>query len=243
MIIAVLNSCAGIPGPTPEDENARLIIARLAHRNDGLTQFKGLANIRMTSEGQTRSGRVAFAAVQPDKMRVELLNTVGIPLTSLSGDGEYIVIRSHGDNKYYRFRQSRTALASVIQVPIGIEDLLSLLAGKVPFPAYTFAQMVAVDKDNEVIVLKNRWRGRVARLTVDSKSQQMMNMQVFDSQGERLYQIEWLGWEEVGTFRIPSKLMIESLPDQRLTLTVDRYWPNVEVPQSTFVLDASRNRS
>jgi outer membrane biogenesis lipoprotein LolB len=236
-LLVLLTGCVQLFKPPADDAYARMVIGRLLEQNEGLTQFKGLAKVQMKDGGRLRSGRIAFAAVRPDRMRVELLNTMGVPMTSLAGDGDHISILSHIDKKHYRIRQSRTALEPVIHLPIGIEELQSLISGCVPIPPHAFARFVETDGPEEVVVLKNRWHGMVSKLRVDSKSHKIQNMQVFDSEGQLHYQIHWYQWKEHGEFTLPSKVTIESLSHQSLELVVDRFWPNAQVAPSTFVLD------
>jgi hypothetical protein len=179
-------------------------------------------------------------------MRVELLNMMGTPITSLSGDGDTVSILSHNDRKHYRLRQTRTVLKSLIEIPMGIEDLQNLLAGRVPVPPHASVQSQTdrPDVPEAVLLLKNRWDGVVARLQMDQASHDVKALQVIDPDGQLQYQILWLQWRVVGGFRVPSKLVIESSAGQKLTLTMDRFWPNAKVPSSTFVLEPSGdNRS
>ncbi len=238
-----LSGCGYLIKPPVDDESARIVIERLQQNNRALVQYKGLARVHMRMSGKSQSARIAFAAIQPDKMRVELLNMIGTPLTSLSGDGETVTIISHGDRKHYRFRQTRTVLAKLIEIPIGIEDLQRLLAGRVPLPPHTSAQS-ATDHMNVAerdFILKNRWGGIVARLHTDQTTQYIKSLRVMDPEGAFQYQIVWNNWREVGGFRIPSQLTIESGTNQKLTLTMDRFWPNAKVAPSTFVLEPKGN--
>jgi len=229
--------------PPGDDADARILIDRLLQNNSALTQYKGLADISLRMNGKTHSARIAFAAVRPDKMRVELLNMMGTPLTSLSGDGETVTIISHGDRKHHRFRQTRTALKKLIEIPIGIEDLQSLLGGRVPVPPHTTVQFTKDRPDgaDSVILLLNRWNDIVARLQMDQTMQHIKSLWVLDPEGELQYQIQWIEWREVGGYRVPSKLNIESAASQKLTLSLDRFWPNAKVAPSTFVLEPNVN--
>lgn len=238
-LLVLSTGCVKLFKVPEDDAYARMVIGRLLAQNEELIRFKGLAKVKMNDGGRSRTGRIAFAAVRPDRMRVELLNSMGTPLTSLAGDGDHISILSHVDKKHYRIRQSRTALEPVIHLPIGIEDLQSLLSGIVPLPPYAFARIEETDGPEDVVILKNRWHGTVSRLQVDSKTHQIQNMQVFDGEGQLHYQIHWHQWNEDGKFTLPSKVTIESLSHQSLELVVDRFWPNAQIAPSTFILDLS----
>lgn len=239
LALVLINGCAAML-KAPSDDDARRVLDRVMAVNKGLDQFKGLANFRMESEGRSQSGRIAFAAVTPDKMRIELLNAMGAPLTSLSADGERISVVSYVDQKRYRFRQSRTALEAIIKIPMGIEDLQSLLAGKVPLPSYSFARLMDGSNPDDILVLKNRWRGTVANLEVDRVDCRIKTLRKFDAEGELQYQIQWLQWKRVGAYRVPSKLVINTPAHQRLIVNMGRFWPNAEVAPSTFLLDMQK---
>jgi outer membrane biogenesis lipoprotein LolB len=241
--MVMMNGCSHLFRPPEDDARARMLLEHLLQNNSALTQYKGLAGIHMRMNGMSQSGRVAFAAVRPDKMRVEVLNMLGTPLTTLTGDGDTVTILSHDDHKQYRFRQTRTALARLIEIPIGIEDLQNLLAGRVPVPPHVSVQSLPgrPDASDVILVLKNRWNGVVGRLQMDQTTHDAKSLRVLDYNGELEYRILWLQWKKVGRYRVPSKLVIESPAKQKLTLTMDRYWPNAKVAPATFVLEATGN--
>ncbi|MEJ2155777.1 MAG: lipoprotein insertase outer membrane protein LolB [Desulfobacteraceae bacterium] len=242
----MLAGCGHIFKPPPDDAHARMLLERLLQNNPTLTQYKGLAGVQMQLNGRSQSSRIAFAAVQPNKMRVEILNMMGTPLVSLTGNGENVTLFSHGRRKYYRFRQTRSALFSLIEVPIGIEDLQNLLAGRVPVPPYVSVQSLTEHPStpDNVLILTNRWNGIVARLQLDPSNHGVKALKVLDADGELQYRIQWLKWREIGGYRVPSKLVIESTNTQQVTLTLDRFWPNANVSPSTFELEPSlKNKS
>jgi outer membrane biogenesis lipoprotein LolB len=102
-----------------------------AHNAD-LEPTKGLMRIEIISGGRITSGRAAWAAEHPDRLRLEWLSALGQPLMSMAGDGKTITLYSSADQTYRRFAQSRTALERLIRIPIGIEDLIDVLAGRPP---------------------------------------------------------------------------------------------------------------
>lgn len=237
--MALLAGCGHILQPPKDDDHARMLLERLLQNNSTLTRYKGLAGVHTHINGKSQSGRIAFAAVQPDKMRIEVLNMMGTPLVSLSGNGKSVMLLSHDSRKFYRFRQTRTALAKLIEVPIGIEDLQNLLAGRVPVPPYVAVQSLPERSgtSDAVLVLKDRWNGIVASLQMDPSTHGAKALRVLGPEGELQYGIRWIKWREVGGYRVPSKLVIESADSQQVTLTMDRFWPNANVTPAMFILE------
>ncbi len=237
MFIGFSAGCAHLFPPPQDNPQARQILVRLADNNARLKRFKALAHVRMKLDGQVVSGRIAMAGVVPSKLRIEWLNLMGQPLTSLTGDGEMITVYSRSDNKTHRLRQSPTAMEPLIHIPIGIEDLQKILVGRLPLPTDVAVQLKKSPNDRDILILKNRWQNVVATLKVDRLTSRVQEMRVFSGQGELLYEIQWAQWQNEGEYLVPVKLVFESESGQRVELTVDRFWPDVDVPESIFKLD------
>lgn len=239
--LMIFDGCSWILKPPEDHLYARRMVEKIRAHNAELKQFKGLAQTRMETSQKKLSGRVAMAAVLPNKLRVEWLSIIGQPLISLAGDGRTITIISHRDQSIYRRRQSSTALEPLIQIPIGIEDLQNLIAGRPLLPDFISAQLVEKRNNADVIALKNRWHSTLARLQIDRSLQQIQRMRAYDTDGGLHYQIDWLQWQTVKGYTVPRKVMISAATGDRLTFTLDRFWPDVDLPPSTFELSLPAN--
>lgn len=236
MGVVLFSGCAHL-WPPPQDEfHARQILENLTGSNPGLTQYKALAHIRLESKDGILSGRLAMAAVLPHKLRVEWLNMMGQPSTSIAGDGQTISIWSAADHKLRHFRQSPGALARLIQIPIGIEDFQNIVIGRPPLPADTAVQLKGIQNDVEILALMNRWRREVAIIRVDRATDRVLAMQALNGHGRLQYETRWLQWRKFGRYLVPTQMVMESGSGQRLRLTIDRFWPDAAVPSSTFEL-------
>jgi outer membrane biogenesis lipoprotein LolB len=237
LFVSVHAGCAHLFPPPEDHPQARQILMRLAGNNAGLERFKALAHVRMELDSQVVSGRIALAAEKPDKLRIEWLNMLGQPLASLSGNGETITIISRTDNKVHRLSQSPAALEPLIHIPIGIEDLQNVLAGRIPLSVDVAVQLNEAPNDIDILILKNRWHNMVATLRVDRLTCRVLAMQTFSPQGVLQYEIQWLQWRNEGAYLIPVKMVFESESGKRVELSVDRFWPDVDLPASIFKLD------
>ena len=238
LLIGFSTGCAHLFAPPAENSHGRQILQGLAGINAGLTRYKALAHIRIESDGQVISGRIAMAGILPGKLRIEWLDMMGQPLTTLAGDGETITIFSRIDNSTHRLRQSPKALEQLIHIPIGIEDLQTIMVGRLPLPVDVAVQIKEAQGETDKLVLKNRWHNVVATLQADRSTARALAMQTFSAQGEPLYEIQWLQWRNEGNYIVPVKMTFESESVQLLTLTTDRFWPDAEVPETVFKLDA-----
>lgn len=236
-----LSSCGWLVRAPQDQTLARMQVQFMTEANRDLNQFKGIGNLRLETKGQVLSGRMAWAVAMPDKLRVEWLNMLGQPLSSLAGDGKAITIRAMGDRKLHRIKQSEKALTDVIHVPVGIEDLTSLLAGRLPSTDHAAAWIVQDGDADQRIELKNRWAVTVASILVDKQRRRPRSMTVYTSEGTLKYQIQWVRWQEIDERSLPRQIQMEAAGGERVTMNLDRYWFDVVLPPATFVLTVPDN--
>jgi outer membrane biogenesis lipoprotein LolB len=235
-LLITLTGCATLWPPPQEDIQARRLIHALQHHNAQLTQYKALANVSIDTNGKALSGRVAMAAIMPDRMRLEWLSTVGQPLTRLAGDGRHITIAVPGEVRIRRMPQRSAALEPLIQIPIGIKELQSLTTGRPMLPQFAAAQVVSQDDQRVVIALKDRWHRMLARLEVEPNRNRLIRMESLDQNEAPVYAIDWKKWKPVGPYDIPERVELTTPSGQRLKLSMARFWPNADVPSSLFQL-------
>ena len=230
-----LNNCTWLVAPPADDQAARQLISSLALQNSDLEQAKGLLNVKLEAKGAAITGRAAWAASVPNRLRIEWLNMVGQPVASLAGDGRTLTIRTNKDKTVHRLRQSRTALDQVIHIPIGVEDLVAVLAGRPLLPDFVSAQEMPAKGDERIIVLKNRWHMAVARFWLDGAGQ-LIKQEIYEADGTLRYRLVWLAWNKDGAFVVPKKVMVEAGSGQILTLSMERFWPNTRFSPEMFII-------
>jgi outer membrane biogenesis lipoprotein LolB len=247
--LIAFTGCATLWPPPQEDVEARRLINAVQHHNTQLKQYKALANVFIDTKGKTLSGRVAMAAVMPDRIRLEWLSTVGQPLTRLAGDGKQITIAVPGEIRIRRMPQTSTSLEPLIQIPIGIEELQSLTTGRPKLPEFAAAQIIRRDDQRVVIALKDRWHRLLATIDVEPTRGRLMRMENLDRDETFLYAICWKKWTPAGQYEIPKRVELTTPSGRRLELSMARFWPDVDVPSSLFQLtspmigsDASQGR-
>lgn len=239
--LIAFTGCATLWPPPREDVEARRLINAVQHHNTQLKQYKALANVFIDTNGKTLSGRVAMAAVMPDRIRLEWLSTVGQPLTRLTGDGKQIAIAVPGEIRIRRMPQTSTSLKPLIKIPVGIEELQSLTTGRPKLPVFTAAQIVSRDDQRVVIALKDRWHRLLANIDVEPTRGRLMRMENLDQDGSSLYAICWKKWAPAGQYEIPKRVELTTQSGRRLELSMVRFWPNADVPSSLFQLASPVN--
>lgn len=235
-VVLMSSGCAWVVKPPEDQALARAVLAFHAELNSDIHQFKGIGHLRMQTNDQTLSGRVAWAAEMNKKLRVEWLNPMGQPLTRLAADGQTILLYSINDTQLHRLKQSESALSSVLHMPVGIEELTALLVGQLPVPDHVAAWMTVDNGDKQTIELKNRWSTTVAEFQVATKERRLQTMTLLKSDGTFKYQIQWTQWQTIGNRHLPRQIQLIAENGDRLTLGLERYWFDVNLPPDTFVL-------
>lgn len=233
---ATLNGCAWLIKPPESDADARQRLSRWTGQNTELKQFKGLMRVQIQAGGQTLNGRAALAAAVPDRLRVELLNMLGQPISSLAANGNAISLHAINEGQFYHWDQSGTALERFIHVPLGIEALLEILSGRPPLPDHAAAQVPTSAAGGCAVVLKNRWNNIVADLRSDG-CDRIQILQVYNNEGALRYEVRWLAWQEIAGYTLPRTVQMISGQGDQITWNVERLWSDVTLPPTIFTLE------
>jgi hypothetical protein len=61
-------------------------------------------------------------------------------------------------------------------------------------------------------------------------------MTAYDPQGGVQYRIDWLRWDTFQGYTIPREVRLTSGTGDQLTLLIDRFYTDTELPPETFVI-------
>lgn len=225
--------CARLVRPPLDDAAARQRIIQWSENNQGLSAMKGLMRIQIEARGDRMGGRVAWAAMLPDRLRLEWLNPLGQPLMSLAGDGRTITLYSFVNKQFHQFPQSPRALERLTRIPIGIEDMIDILAGRPPLPDHAAARTALPTGCG--VALESRWHWLVAELQ-SGNCDRLDAMMVYDRNGDVQYHIQWRQWQTVAAHTLPREIRLTSGGGDSVALTMERVWIDAPMPPETFVV-------
>lgn len=234
-VILLCSSCTWIVAPPVDDPAASQQVERLRRQNESLRRAKGILRVNVEGLDETVSGKAAWAIQMPDRLRIEWLNMLGQPLFSLAGDGETLAMRSYADGRLHRMQQTSGILEKFLQVPLSIDELNTLIAGRLPLPPYTGAQFVGADGAEQAILLKSRWHKTAAKLYV-GEDRMPSKMERYGLDGELRYRVLWYRWSFTDGYRIARQFEIISEKGERVRLSLERFWPDVVLPADIFTL-------
>jgi outer membrane lipoprotein-sorting protein len=239
-----LSACSSISGMSSRKSlrseelyKAENLLLSMENKNSALKTFKGTGKIvfwKNNKKGFISS--MAWAASVPDKIRIILRSLSGQPVVSLASDGEWVYCLSHSNRRFYKKPSNSSTLKKFISVPIKPADIFSILAGRIPVVDYD-SITVKKNKENQeyIIVLKNNG-SKSEKIYVDETMTNTRQIEIFNANGSLLYRAEFLRMQFVKNYQVPLKLFFSNPGGESLELNIDRYWPDVSVQPSTFVL-------
>ncbi len=228
-IALAMSGCAGPAARRYEDPAARLLAAEKVP--PGADAFKGVGRLRLLRDGGATSGRAAWVAAPPDRLRMELLYSAG-PAAKVATDGQWLYIVSHADGGFYRRRGENPSLSRLVSVPMGIEALISLLSGRLPIPGFHRAWT----EGHGGAVALQRWAKVVARLYPDESGRRVAMMERFNASENLQWRARLSDWRKVAGGELPFRIGVTDGAGDGFELTIERCWPAPDVDPAIFTL-------
>jgi hypothetical protein len=215
--------------------NHLLSTIRLKNRN--LKTFKGIGKITFWEEDKKSiTSRIAWVGSDSDMIRIAILNISGQPLLTLADDGQWFYFLSHTDNSFYKKRSSYSNLKKAIQIPIKPVEIVSLLAGRIPLYEYHTAHIIRNKKQGYVIVLKKRSGNVIQKIYLNEDKKDVKKVELFDVNEKLLYFVVIDSQQKINKYHVPFKLSVSSDNGNGFKIDVYKYWADVSVRPSMFVL-------
>jgi len=232
-------ACSHLKTRVPDSslEEARTLLFNLQNKNYSLKTFKGIGKFKLWNNGRSQAARLAWIGFNPEKLRIEILGVSGQPAVSIADDGSWLYFLSQTRHRFYKKRSTRADLKSLMSIPITSRDVIAFLAGRVPVPDYHTAFIIHNEaEDGYVLVLKKRWRGIIEKIYFDENKTGIRKVEMFASSGALVYRVVFEDMQNVNTYQVPLKLVISN-DDIIFHLNIEKYWADVVVSPSMFVLN------
>ncbi len=246
MLACALLSCAAIrPSreltvtPVERIDQVRDLLATLKTQNDALINFKGIGNITIRQKGHIQfDQRVAWIGEKPVKFSIAVLIS-GYPAVKLAADGEWLYyLEVQGQDTQFRKMAARDPdLKRLISIPISISDVIAFLSGRIPMPPFDSVKFVN-ERTNQgpVLALTDNWWGTRQKIFYDASLSQVKRVDVFNRSGSLRYRADIDSTQRINGFQVPQRLRLSNNDGIGFQLDIQRYWVNVDVPASVFVL-------
>jgi len=239
--LLTLAGCGGIR-PSPEvrlSAEAGRLLSAISGMNAGLTSIKGIGKLSLRSGSTPGSFRFAWAAVPPDRVRIDLMDPTGRPAGTLARDGTWTYLRIHKDGRLFRRRSLDRQIGKWLAVPVETADLISLVSGHVPLREHDAVDVIGSTGKGPILVLR-RHQTLVERIELSPDRKSVVRIDMFGAAGQRAYRIVYPEWRVTVDDRLPPWLEIFTGDGDSIRIQFIRYRENVPIDPAMFVLDTPR---
>jgi hypothetical protein len=247
ILLVFFAGCSGLSRQKqpPPDAAARAevqaVLATLSSINAGLKNFKGKGRITVRQQGRLRiKETVYWVGSEADKISIVLL-IGGYPAVKMASDGKWFYYYEVGEGEpiFRKITASDASLKRIIAIPIRTDDVLSLIAGRVPIREYHHAMLEPQQaQPGYVLVLKKRWWGVAEKIYLDQTKTRVQQVEFFNRSGSLIYRARFDEIQTIKAYRVPARLSITNGTDADFELEVNAYWADVTVAPSMFVLQS-----
>ncbi|MFQ5484204.1 MAG: DUF4292 domain-containing protein [Desulfobacterales bacterium] len=238
-----LSGCTGLTGAVSKtvlDRSSPVadnLLSRVKNTNLKLKTFKGIGKVRVRNKEGFQVLRIAWAAWNPRKIRMEILGISGQPVASLASDGDWIYVYLHGERRYYK-KPAYTSFQNFFSLPLGSIDLIALMSGRVPIAGH---HHVLLKRDpvsgRYALILKKKPLGLVEKIYFDQTKENVAGVERFNYVGDLLYRAKIERFQNIGGYTVPAKLIISTDMGEIFKLDIEKYWVNVPVSSQMFALE------
>ena len=233
-LLCSLSGCTYLAAPpVVPDPDAERLVASLKKANTDLNAFKCVAKIGIFSPDRpVQAFRGALAGQLPDRLRIDLFAPFGGAAASLASDGSYLFIALHGERKYYKKGIGDGSLKQLMKIDFTVDDLLSLLVGRIPIGSHLIAQKATDGSGVSLVDKKGRLRQSIA-LDADGYPRSAI---WYDGRNRRTLSFAVDGKQEIDGFTLPRNIVIADVSGNKVSVSILRYDANTELAPSLFVL-------
>ena len=249
MVLAFFAGCSSFTGgisrekQKPPDAAARVeaqtVLSTLSSHNAGLINFKGKGKIKVWQKGRLKfKETVYWIASETSKISIVFL-IGGYPAVKMASDGKwfYYYEIGKGDPIFKKIAASDASLKRIISIPIQTDDVLSLLAGRVPIRKHHSAILEQQEaKPGYVLILKKRWWGVTEKIYLDQTKMHAQQVEMYNRSGSLIYRAQFDEMQTIKEYRVPARLSITNGTDANFELDINAFWADVAVTPSMFVL-------
>ncbi len=239
LLFLALAACAGSPDRPPgavselKEADASRLKQIAEEKNDSITPYKGIGEILIDGPNGFMEGRAAWIAAPDGRFRVEALAVTGQPFARMiCSRSECFFIFTEQDC-LRRETAGHTGLAPLSGIGLKAREMVLLMGGGVSLRDHDSAEAYAAKSGGQVLVLKKSFLGTVQTVRFSEDLENIVATEVFGWRGP-VYRAEISRRERAGPDMMPFGLDITDESGNRITVSVQRCWTDIEPGPDAF---------
>lgn len=233
--------CSAMIQKTYRSEEGYAVFSELVHRNQSLKSFKGIGEVTLRRAGKSYFSRLAWAGLEPDKLRVELIGAPGQPKVGFSSDGTWVYYfdSTGGEPTVKQISAKSTNLERFLAVSITSSEIVSLLSGRLPDYSPHAVRMTRDSVGGGYLLSLNPrwWQPDRQEIFLEPNKKEIRKIEIYRGT-DLAYRVEFSEMRSLEGYRLPSEMRISDAEGNYFRLEIDRYWANAMISQELFRLES-----
>ncbi len=213
------------------------VLASLKHAKDNIDTFKGIGQLKIKAGKGLQTVRVAWIGSRPYNLRLETLGVWGQPSLLFLLKDDIFYVHDINNNRYFRGKNNAGNFRRFLSVPVGPQDLHSILSGLPPIVPFHEAKIeVLPDKSQSCLFLYKRWNRIAEKIWFDNDLKTVKEVELFDPWGDLKYVVKFSRFKDVSGTLIPYRISVLQEDKIDMLLDVSRFYIQVPIPEEAFTL-------
>ncbi len=237
-VVVFTGGCAlkqQVPPPKPSPEAVRFL-DQLGGVSQAHTTIKGLGRFKILTTEEALSGRMAWIAQRPDRLRLTILDPAGRPAALLATDGKSVWLDLRAEGKQYVKEARRFSLKRMVGIDVTLKDLIQVLLGEIPLGPYHRVEVDLSEGVGEARFFSSKEKP-VAVLGYQETPFFVTQADYFDRAPALFLSLNRKAEPKDPLPQYPKELSFEDEARNRFYLRVDRFWVDPEVNPDLFQLN------
>lgn len=242
--LAVLPSCAATKGsairsaaprPTGVAPTITTVLAALDARDEALSRFRAQARLDYKSPQESFRSTQVVVVRAPSSARIDVMNPFGVSYT-VTSDGTTIYAYDRRNRVYYQGGAQLDSFRKFIGIPLGGDELASILRG-LP-PALGRERWAAVEATEGGWRLRRRLgSGGMLQFVVDATTLVPRSLRIWDDPSRHEVEVTYDDFRDVDGVSVPHWIGADFKDGSHLELKYTSVQREVVLPESAFQLD------
>lgn len=217
--------------PPPPPASGEALLRQLETFAGAFHSLRGVAKVRVESDGRSLSGTQVLLAQKPDLLRAETLSPFGNPVLTVAAGAGRLNVLVPGEGRFLAGEASYQNMQRFTRLPLQLADLVGLLLYQVPIIPPGAPQISAEEDGRQRLILAAEEGVRQEALF----DRELRLVETAYFQGEEL--VLKVGYGEFGEDGFPRFISLETPAEKtEARVTFSEVEVNVPLPEERFRL-------